>query len=104
MMSRAIQPGETVLPGVTALIIADTAHLRVDTTDLSERDVPQITVGQPVMVLVKALGQSFAGKVAAIAPGADTLGGDVVYKTTITFNTPPPGLRAGMSAEVQFGQ
>jgi HlyD family secretion protein len=104
VMGRAIQPGETAQPGVTALVIADTAHLRVDTTDLSERNVPQIVIGQPVMVIVKALGQSVNGKVTTIAPGADTLGGDVVYKTSIALDTIPSGLRAGMSVEVQFGQ
>jgi hypothetical protein len=39
----------------------------------------------------------------AIAPLADTLGGDVVYKITIDLDAPPAGLRAGMSVEVQFG-
>jgi hypothetical protein len=34
---------------------------------------------------------------------ADTLGGDVVYKTTIEIDSPPDGLRAGMSVDVQYG-
>jgi hypothetical protein len=41
--------------------------------------------------------------VSAISPLADTLGGDVVYKVTIELDSLPEGLRAGMSAEVQFG-
>ena len=39
-----------------------------------------------------------------IAPLADVLGGDVVYKVTIDLDQPPAGLRAGMSVEAQFGQ
>jgi hypothetical protein len=34
---------------------------------------------------------------------ADTLGGDVVYKTTIKLNELPEGIRAGMSVTVQYG-
>jgi hypothetical protein len=39
-----------------------------------------------VTVFIKALNQDVAGKVSAIAPLADTLGGDVVYKTTIDLD------------------
>jgi multidrug efflux pump subunit AcrA (membrane-fusion protein) len=94
--------GEWVIPGQPVLSLADLDHLRVETTDLSERDVPRIAVGQPVTILVEALDQNVAGHVVQIAPLANTLGGDVVYKTTIDLDKPTPGLRAGMSVEVQF--
>jgi HlyD family secretion protein len=97
-----VQANEWVTPGQPVLTISDLQHLRVETTDLSERDVPQIEVGQAVRVKIDALNQDTAGKVLEIAPLADTLGGDVVYKTTIELESPPPGLRAGMSVEVQF--
>ena len=98
-----IHAGEWVAPGQPVVVITDLAHLQVETTDLSERDVPQVKIGQPVSVLVKALNQSVAGHVTEIAPLADTLGGDVVYKATIELATQPAGLRAGMSVDVQFG-
>jgi multidrug efflux pump subunit AcrA (membrane-fusion protein) len=94
--------GEWVIPGQPVLSLADLDHLRIETTDLSERDVPKIAIGQPVTILVEALDQNVAGHVIQIAPLADTLGGDVVYKTTIDLDKPTPGLRAGMSVEVQF--
>jgi HlyD family secretion protein len=94
--------GEWVIAGQTVLELADLSHLQVETTDLSERDIPQVDVGQPVTVLIKALAQEVGGKVSEIAPLADTLGGDVVYKTTIELDTLPQGLRAGMSVDVQF--
>lgn len=96
------QSGEWVLPGQPVLVLADLDHLRVETTDLSERDVPKIDVGQPARVVVEALNQEITGRVSLIAPLADILGGDVVYKTTIVLDTQPPALRAGMSVEVQF--
>jgi multidrug efflux pump subunit AcrA (membrane-fusion protein) len=98
-----IHPGEWVVPGQPILVLADLDHLQVETTDLSERDVPQVKVGQPVNVWIKALNQEIAGRVIQIAPLADTLGGDVVYKTTIDLDALPEGLRPGMSVEVQFG-
>jgi len=98
-----LHTGDWVTPGQPVVVLTDLAHLRVETTDLSERDVPQVSVGQPVSVMVKALNQSLAGQVTDIAPLADTLGGDVVYKTTIELTTQPAGLRAGMSVDVHFG-
>jgi hypothetical protein len=40
--------------------------------------------------------------VASIAPEATTVGGDVVYKVTIELDQQPPGLRWGMSVEVEI--
>jgi hypothetical protein len=48
------------------------------------------------------LNQDVPGKVIAISPLADTLGGDVVYKVTITLDALLANLRAGMSVDVQF--
>ncbi|MBM3144718.1 MAG: HlyD family efflux transporter periplasmic adaptor subunit [Chloroflexi bacterium] len=97
-----ISSGEWVTPGQPILVLADIQNLHVETSDLSERDLPKIAIGQSVMVFVKALGEQFSGRVSNIAPLAETLGGDVVYTTTIELDAPPPGLRAGMSVEVQF--
>ena len=95
--------GEWVVAGQPILTLADVAHLRVETSDLSERDVPRVSLGQPVTVFVKALNQTLSGQVSLIAPLADRLGGDVVYKITIELDTQPAELRGGMSVEVLFG-
>ncbi len=95
-------PGENAVPGTIMVVVSDLSRLRVETTDLSELDVTKVSVGQGVRVYIEALGQELDGRVAAIAPGATTLGGDVVYKTVIDLDTQPQGMRAGMSAEVTF--
>jgi multidrug resistance efflux pump len=97
-----VHTGEWIVPGQPILVLVDLEHLQIETTDLSERDVPKVQVGQSVTVSVKALNQNLTGRVKAIAPLADTLGGDVVYKTTIDLDTIPAALRAGMSVEVQY--
>jgi multidrug efflux pump subunit AcrA (membrane-fusion protein) len=99
----SIHVGEWAMAGQTLIVLSDLAHLRVQTTDLSERDVPRVSVGQPVSVLVKALNQNVAGRVSEIASLSDTLGGDVVYQTTIDLDSQPTGLRPGMTVDVSFG-
>ena len=99
-----IGAGEFANPGVTVFIISDVQNLRVETTDLSERDVPKVQVGQSVSISVEALNTDMTGQVILISPVATTLGGDVVYKTVITIDEPLPGLLAGMSVEVQYGK
>jgi multidrug efflux pump subunit AcrA (membrane-fusion protein) len=97
-----IFPGEYATPGQMVVVVSDVRHLRVETTDLSERDVASIQIGRPATVFVEAIGQEVAGTVLAVSPVADILGGDVVYMTTIELASTPADLRPGMSAEVHF--
>jgi multidrug resistance efflux pump len=102
VLSVNVMPGQIISAGEILIEITDVTRLHIETTDLSERDVPKVAIGQTVQVTIKALNQKVTGHVRDISPLASTLGGDVVYKTTIDLDSPPPGLRAGMSVEVQF--
>ena len=95
-----VAPGETANPGQVIIVIADLSNMRIETTDLSERDIPAVQIGQTANVFIDALNQSFEGKVVDIDRQSKTVGGDVTYKVTIDLNTQPAGLRWGMSAEV----
>lgn len=97
-----IGPGEAVVPGQMALALADLAHLRAETTDLSERDVARVELGQAVSVYVEPLGEPIDGRVTSIAPRATTVGGDVVYTVCVELDGQPPSLRWGMSVEVEI--
>jgi HlyD family secretion protein len=95
--------GEIASPGAVFIVISDVTRLQVETINLSESDVPNVQVGQTVTVMITALNENITGHILAISPIADSLGGDVVYKTTIDLDLPlPQGLRAGMSVVVQF--
>jgi HlyD family secretion protein len=94
--------GDYVSPGQIILVISDVNHMHIETTDLSERDVSKVKLGQVATVSIKALNQDVSGKVSAISPAADTLGGDVVYKVVILLDKLPSNLLAGMSVDVQF--
>jgi len=96
------QAGEWATPGQAILVVIDAGNLQVETTDLSERDVPNVRPGLEASVYVKALGLNIPGRVLSVSPLADTLGGDVVYRTTVALDETPPELRAGMSVDVNF--
>jgi HlyD family secretion protein len=96
--------GEYASPGLVLIILSDVDHLQVRTTDLSERDIVKVRIGDPARILVEALGEEFDGEVLNISPVASTLGGDVVYEVTLAFTTQPQGLMGGMSAEVTIGE
>jgi RND family efflux transporter MFP subunit len=95
-------PGEIANPGQVIIVIADLSHMRIETTDLSERDIAAVQIGQTASVFIDALNKSFDGKVTDIARQSETVGGDVTYKVTIELNEQPAGLRWGMSAEVDI--
>jgi len=97
-----VAPGETANPGQVIFVIADLSHMRIETTDLSERDIPAVKIGQTASVFIDALNENFEGKVVDIDRQSETVGGDVTYKVTIELNQQPAGLRWGMSAEVNI--
>ncbi|MCA9871643.1 MAG: HlyD family efflux transporter periplasmic adaptor subunit, partial [Anaerolineae bacterium] len=94
--------GEMVTPGQAVLTLADLNSLQAETTDLSERDVARVAVGQPVNVYVEALNTDITGTVLRIASQANTVGGDVVYTVVVTLDEQPAGLRWGMSVDVDI--
>ncbi len=98
-----VSPGEFVQPAQTVIVIADLKNLQIETTDLSELNVADVNIGQQVTVFVEALNEEFPGKVSAISPISDTIGGDVVFKVTIQLlDEQPHALLWGMSADVEI--
>ena len=97
-----VNPGEIAQPGQPVLTLADLSRLQVETTDLSERDVVGVEVGQPATIFVKPLNTELPGRVTRIAPQATVVGGDVVYTVVIELEAQPAGLRWGMSVDVEI--
>ena len=95
-------PGETVQSGQAVLTLVNLDNLQIKTTDLSERDIIRVKLGQSVDVYIEALDITVKGKVVRISPISETVGGDVVYPVTIELSEKPEGLLWGMTAEVQI--
>ena len=100
----AVSAGDFVAPAQPLVIVSDLAQMQVKTTDLSERDIVKVAIGAPAEVLVDALGESFPATVLSISPLANTLGGDVVYEVTLSFDEPVTGVFGGMTAEVAIDE
>jgi len=97
-----IQAGQFAQAGQVVIILGDLAHMQIKTTDLSERDVPAVQIGQTANIYVESLDVTVTGKVMAISPISETVGGDVVYPVTLELHEQPKGLLWGMSAEVEI--
>lgn len=97
-----MQPGEYAQAGQVVIVLGDLAHMQIKTTDLSERDITAVQVGQAVNVYIEALNIIVTGKVIHVSPVSETVGGDVVYPVTIELDEQPAGLLWGMSAEVEI--
>jgi multidrug resistance efflux pump len=96
--------GELVAPQAPVLLLGDLSALRVQTLDLSEADVSDVTVGKGAVVTVDALGgRQFRGTVARIAPLSSERRGDTVYTVVLDLDVgPDAGLRWGMTAYVEI--
>jgi HlyD family secretion protein len=102
IVSLEVSTGETATPGLIIAIIGDLTNMQIETTDLSEQNIPAVQIGQTANVFIDALNQNFSGKVVDIARQSTTVGGDTVYKVTIKLDEQPQGLHWGMSAEVKI--
>jgi multidrug resistance efflux pump len=100
--SLKVIPGEFVQSDQAVVTLATLDDLQIETTDLSERDVPSVHVDDPVNIFIEALNKNISGKVVRISPRADTVGGDTVFKVTIAPDTQPEGLLWGMTTEVEI--
>ena len=95
-----ILPAEYANAGQVIIRMGDLSHMQIETTDLSEKNLPSLKIGSQVNVFIQALNKEFKGKIVDIARISQTVGGDVVYKVTIELDEQPEGLRWGMSTDV----
>lgn len=100
--SIKVIPGEFVPANQAVITLATLDTLQIETTDLSERDISSVHLGDAVNVVIDALNTNIHGKVVEISPIANTVGGDVVFRVVIALDKQPAGLRWGMTAEVEI--
>jgi multidrug efflux pump subunit AcrA (membrane-fusion protein) len=98
-----VKPDQWMPAGQTAVVLADTSSWVVETSDLTEKQVPEVQVGQRVQLAVQALPDlPLTGVVASIDGLYEFRGGDVFYTVHIPLDQNDPRLRWGMSADVTF--
>jgi HlyD family secretion protein len=103
VVSIKVSQGEQVQPGEVALVIGNLGHLQVKTTDLSEREIARVHVGQRVLVHLKSMTDPLVGTVTRIAPRSElSEDGDTVYPVTIELDKQDPALLCGMTGDVEL--
>jgi len=94
--------GEVPQPGKVVIVLGDVTNMQIETTDLSERDVPKVSIGQSAAVYIEALDTTTDGKVISVSPISNLVGGDAVYEVKVALDEQPAGMLWGMSAEVHI--
>ncbi len=103
VVAIGIQSGEIVQPGQVIATVGDLTHLRIETTDLSEREIARVRVGQAAQVTLDAFAVPLVGSVTAIDPMAGrSADGDVIYKVTIQLASQPQQLLWGMTGTAEI--
>jgi membrane fusion protein (multidrug efflux system) len=102
VVSIGVVPGEMVETNKTVVTIGDLQHLQIATTDLSEREITNVHIGQTATVHLKAFNRALSGKVIAIAPKSEEYKGDTVFKVTVGLDQPPVGLLWGMTGDMEI--
>lgn len=98
-----VRRGEFIVPGQMLITLGDLTTLRVETTDLDEIDVARITVGQEAVLTFDALpDRTFTGRVARIAPMAESGTGGVHYTVILKPEDLDPQVRWGMTVFVDI--
>ncbi len=108
---RYAEPGSFVTPttaasssaGATSSSIVELSQGLEVTAKVPESDIGRIKIGQVANVRVDAFpDQSFAAEVRDIAPRAEKTNNVISVEVELTLLNPPPILRIGMTADVNF--
>jgi multidrug resistance efflux pump len=98
-----ISAGENAVPSQPVIVFADLKHWYVETTDLTETDVVNIRIGQPVTIVPDALpGLTLTGTIERIGLTYAEKAGDVVYPVRIRLDPSEATLFWGMTVEVRI--
>lgn len=103
LLSLDLTVGESVQPALPIAFLADTSIWIVETKDLTETDVANVAIGDPVTIELDAFpGEEFKGTVTEIDPVGREYLGDMTYKVTITLDKVDPRFLWNMTATVNI--
>ncbi len=103
VIDLGLQAGEVVAAGTPVITIADFSGWLVKTDNLTELEVAQIAVGQPVEITLDAIPDVVLdGVVSSINQRFEEKRGDITYTVVITLTKTDPLMRWGMTAAVRF--
>jgi HlyD family secretion protein len=105
LLSLDLNVGEAVTPTFPIAFVADTSRWIVETKDLTEIYMADISIGDSVSVKLDAFpNEEFAGTVTEIDPVGIEYLGDMTYKVTITLDESDPRFLWNMTATVSIDE
>jgi HlyD family secretion protein len=105
VVNNDLKVGEFVNPGTSTIVLADLTDMQVETTDLTELTVVNISKGDPVTVTFDALPDiDLTGRVVKINSLGVNKQGDITYTVTVELDKQDPRLRWNMTASVSFNR
>lgn len=103
VVDPSIIVGQQVTAGQIVMSLADYSAWVVETTNLTEADVVNISVGQKVEIVLDALPDvTLTGTVTHINSRFEEQRGDITYTVTVTLTQTDPKMLWGMTAAVKF--
>ncbi len=88
-----------------AFLMADFSEWYIETSDLTELKVVNISEGMPADLSADALPDvKMTGIVTEISKNYTSQSGDIIYKVRLKLNDPDPALRWGMTIQIAFGK
>jgi len=97
--------GQQVAPNEVVLAVADFSEWIIETDNLTEFEVVEISEGQEVDVALDALPDvNLKGEVVQVNERFEEKRGDITYTVTILLTETDPLLRWGMTAAVNFSE
>lgn len=100
VISRNVEPGDSVQPGKTLLMLAPDGVTEL-VAQIDERNLSWLHVGQPAVASADAFAQQrFSAEISTIAPAVDAQRGSVQVKLRVA--SPPDYLRQDMTVSVEI--
>jgi multidrug resistance efflux pump len=98
-----VEAGQKVNTDEVLMMLADFSQWTIETDSLTEIEVVDVSLGQPVEVVLDALPDStLNGVVSQINERFEEKRGDITYTVTIDLQDTHPQMRWGMTAAVYF--
>jgi multidrug efflux pump subunit AcrA (membrane-fusion protein) len=98
-----VSNGQLVGSDTWAVLVADFSEWYVDSSDLTEQEVVNVSMGQTATISPDALpDQHLSSQVTEIADMFDVKSGDVLYHVRLRVDQPDPGFKWGMTVEIAF--
>ena len=98
-----VSNGQLVGSDTWAVLVADFSEWYVDSSDLTEQEVVNVSMGQAATISPDALPDlHLSSKVTEIADLFNMQSGDVLYHVRLRVDQPDPSFRWGMTVEITF--